>query len=90
MGPYELGTRRLFMKRVTFRVESRDGFILPGASSGGTYLGDLGNPVLSDKPGGAGNGVQVLSSKWATNSGSSTKGRIKLLGSRPTASGGSK
>jgi len=50
-------------RRVTFRVESLDGRILPGASSGGTYLGDLGNPVLTSKPSVVGDAIQVLSSK---------------------------
>jgi hypothetical protein len=73
-------------RRVTLRVESVDGRILPGASSGGTYLGDLGNPVVTDKPGGAGNGIQVLSSKWVINAGTNAKGGIRLFGSKPAAS----
>lgn len=75
-------------RRVTFRVESLDGRILPGASSGGTYLGDLGNPVLTDKPGASGDGIQVLSSKWLTTPGTNAKRGIKLFGSKLTPSAG--
>ena len=75
-------------RRVTFRVESLDGRILPGASSGGTYLGDLGNPVLTDKPGTSGDGIQVLSSKWTTHPGTNAKRGIKLFGCKPTPRGG--
>jgi len=75
----------LVMTRVVSRVESQDRRILPGASSGGTYLGDLGNPVLTDLPGGSGDGIQVLSSKWATSSGTKSKSRIKAFTSKLTA-----
>ena len=49
------------MKRqVTLRVESLDGRIVPSATSGGFDFGDVGNPVWGSKPGGAGDGIQVL------------------------------
>jgi hypothetical protein len=69
-------------RRVTFRVESLDGRILPGASSGGTYLGDLGHPVLTSRPGIAGDGIQVLSSK----PGNVGEG-IQFFGSKPGGRG---
>jgi len=64
------------------QVESLVGRILPGESPGGTYLGDLGSPVLTDKPGGTGDAIQVLSSKSAANLGANSKRRIKQVGAR--------
>jgi hypothetical protein len=76
-------------RRVTLPLETLEGRILPGASSGGTYLGDLGNPVLTYRPDRAGDGIQVLSSKSATCPGSNMIGRMKRFGSKPAPSGGS-
>jgi hypothetical protein len=50
-------------RRVTLRVESLDGRILPSAASGGFDVGDLSSPGLGSKPGGVGDGIQVLISK---------------------------
>jgi hypothetical protein len=51
------------MKRVTLRVESLDGRILPGGSSGAINLGPPTSPGLGSKPGGVGDGVQVNGSR---------------------------
>jgi hypothetical protein len=74
-------------RRVSLPVESFDGHTPPGASWGGTYLGDLGNPVLTHKPGAAGDGIQVLSSKWVTSPGRNAKRGIKPFASKQTANG---
>src|SRR5262245_47785785 len=51
------------MRRVTLRVESLDGRILPSGSSGAIALDPPTNPGLGSKPGGVGDGSQGSWSK---------------------------
>jgi hypothetical protein len=50
-------------RRVTLRVESLDGRILPNGSSGAIDLEPPAAPGLGSKPGGVGDGIQGFWSK---------------------------
>jgi len=89
--------------RVILRVESLDGRILP-SGPGAIDLGPPTNPGLGSKPGGVGDGIQVLGSKpgvvsgaddllggskpGITNSSTGTNTGIELFGGSKPATNG--
>jgi hypothetical protein len=82
------------MKRVTLRVESLDGRILPGGSSGAIDLSPPTSPGLGSKLGGVVDGIQVngggkLGASVGTNSVGHTDTGVELFGGSKvsTASG---
>jgi hypothetical protein len=81
------------MRRVTLRVESLDGRILPGGSSGAIDLGPPTSPGLGSKLGGVVDGIQVNggSKPGIINSsiGDTNTGIELFGGSKTIASGGS-
>src|SRR5262245_2757297 len=95
-------------RRVTLRVESLDGRILPGkCGGGGVEVGPPRVAVIDDggsKPGGTGEGIQILGtnkpgtggsgpfggSKLGASVGTNSTGNIELFGgSKPVTNGGS-
>jgi hypothetical protein len=78
--------------RVTLRVESLDGRVLPGGSFGAFGLGDPGSGDLGSKPGGVGDGIQGYGSKPGGTGegvqGADAAGGIELFGSTTIGSGG--
>jgi hypothetical protein len=64
--------------RVTLRVESLDGRILPSGSSSAIDLGPPAAPGLGSKPGGVGDGVQVFGGTGAANAGTGVTSAVTV------------
>jgi hypothetical protein len=78
--------------RVTLRVESLDGRILPSGTSGAIDRDPPSSPGLGSKPGGVGDGIQAFGSKPGVISGAddaANKGIELFGGSKPATNGGS-